>query len=59
MEKPMEETDVDLKVPHDIVSQMEAMEHYRKTGKREKRVVNTKNILFLVLSALVWLAISG
>lgn len=49
--KPMEETDVDLKVPHDIVSQMEAMEHYRKTGKREKRVVNTKNILFIMSGA--------
>jgi len=49
--KPMEETEVDLKVPHDIVSQMEAMEHYRRTGKREKRVLNTKNILFIVSGA--------
>ena len=49
--KPMEETEVDLKIPHDIVSQMEAMEHYRRTGKKEKRVVNTKNILFIVSGA--------
>lgn len=49
--KPMEETEVDLKVPHDVVSQMEAVEHYRKTGKREKRVVNTRNILFIVSGA--------
>jgi len=49
--KPMEETDVDLKVAHDVVSQMESLEHYRKTGKREKRVVNTKNILFIVSGA--------
>jgi len=49
--KPMEETEVDLKVPHDIVSQMEAMEHYRRTGKKEKRIVNTKNILFIVSGA--------
>jgi len=49
--KPMEETEVDLKVPHDIVSQMEAVEQYRKTGKREKRIVNTKNILFIVSGA--------
>ncbi len=49
--KPMEETEVDLKVPHDIVSQMEAVEHYRKTGKREKRIVNTKNILFIMSGA--------
>ncbi len=31
--KPMEETEVDLKVPHDPISQLEAIEHYRKTGK--------------------------
>jgi endopeptidase Clp ATP-binding regulatory subunit ClpX len=49
--KPMEETEVDLKVPHDIVSQMEAVEQYRKTGKREKRIINTKNILFIVSGA--------
>ncbi len=49
--KPMEETEVDLKVPHDMVSQIEAMEQYRRTGKREKRVVNTRNILFIVSGA--------
>jgi len=46
--KPMEETDVDLKVPHDAISQIQAIEHYRRTGKREKQVVNTKNILFIM-----------
>jgi len=49
--KPMEETEVDLKVPHDIVSQMEAVEHFRKTGKSERRVINTRNILFIVSGA--------
>jgi len=49
--KPMEETDVDLKVPHDPVSQIQAIENYRKTGKKEKRVVNTKNILFIMSGA--------
>jgi len=49
--KPMEETDVDLKVAHDPISQLQAIEHYRKTGKREKRVVNTRNILFIVSGA--------
>ncbi len=49
--KPMEETDVELKVPHDPVSQIQAIEHYRKTGKREKKVVNTKNILFVMSGA--------
>jgi endopeptidase Clp ATP-binding regulatory subunit ClpX len=49
--KPMEETEVDLKVPHDPISQIEAVEHFRATGKREKRVVNTKNILFVMSGA--------
>ncbi|MBU0674921.1 MAG: AAA family ATPase [Proteobacteria bacterium] len=49
--KPMEETDVDLKVPHDPISQMEAMEYYRTHGKREKRAVNTRNILFIMSGA--------
>lgn len=49
--KPMEETDVDLKVPHDPISLMEAIEQYRKTGKRERKKINTKNILFIVSGA--------
>jgi ATP-dependent Clp protease ATP-binding subunit ClpX len=49
--KPMEETEVDLRVPHDPISQMEAIEKYRRTGKREKKTINTKNILFIVSGA--------
>jgi endopeptidase Clp ATP-binding regulatory subunit ClpX len=49
--KPMEETDVDLRVPHDPISQMEAIEKYRRTGKREKKTINTRNILFIVSGA--------
>ncbi len=49
--KPMEETEVDLKVPHDPISQIQAIEHYRRTGKRERKVVNTKNILFIMSGA--------
>jgi ATP-dependent Clp protease ATP-binding subunit ClpX len=49
--KPMEETDVDLKVAHDPISQIQAIEHFRRTGKREKRVINTKNILFIMSGA--------
>lgn len=49
--KPMEETEVDLKVPHDPVSQLQAIEQYRKTGKRERRTVNTRNILFIMSGA--------
>ena len=49
--KPMEETDVDLKVPHDPISMMQEIERFRKTGKREKNSVNTKNILFIMSGA--------
>jgi endopeptidase Clp ATP-binding regulatory subunit ClpX len=49
--KPMEETEVDLKVPHDPVSQIQAIEHYRRTGKKEKKMVNTRNILFIMSGA--------
>ena len=49
--KPMEETEVDLKVPHDPISQIQAIEQYRKTGKREKKTLNTRNILFIVSGA--------
>jgi len=49
--KPMEETEVDLKVAHDPVSLMEAAAHFQKTGKRLKRTINTHNILFIVSGA--------
>ena len=49
--KLMEDTDVDLKVAHDPISQIQAIEQYRKTGKREKRSINTKTILFIVSGA--------
>jgi endopeptidase Clp ATP-binding regulatory subunit ClpX len=49
--KPMEETEVELKVPHDPVSQMEAIMEFQKTGKREKKKINTKHILFIMSGA--------
>lgn len=49
--KPMEETEVDLKVPHDPISMIQEIERFRKTGKREKRAVNTNNILFIMSGA--------
>ncbi len=49
--KPMEETDVDLKVPHDPISMMQELDNFQKTGKRIKRTVNTANILFIVSGA--------
>ncbi|MBU1170744.1 MAG: AAA family ATPase [Proteobacteria bacterium] len=49
--KPMEDTDVELKVPHDPVSMLQEMERYQKTGKKDKQVINTANILFIVSGA--------
>jgi endopeptidase Clp ATP-binding regulatory subunit ClpX len=49
--KPMEETDVDIKVPHDPISMFQELERFRKTGKRDKQSVNTKNILFIMSGA--------
>jgi ATP-dependent Clp protease ATP-binding subunit ClpX len=49
--KPMEESEVDLKVPHDPISMMQELEHYHKTGKRSRKRVNTANILFIVSGA--------
>lgn len=54
--KPMEETEVDLKVPHDPISMIQEVERFRKTGKRDKRSVNTKNILFIMSGAFTELA---
>ncbi len=49
--KLMEDTEVDLKVPHDLASQLEAALKFQKTGKMEHKKVNTKNILFIVSGA--------
>jgi len=54
--KPMEETEVDQKVPHDPISMVQEIERFRKTGKREKNTVNTKNILFIMSGAFSGLA---
>ncbi len=49
--KPMEETEVDLKVPHDPISMIQEIERFRKSGERDKRSVNTANILFIMSGA--------
>ena len=54
--KPMEETEVDLKVPHDPISMIQEIEQFRKTGKRDRRSVNTGNILFIMSGAFTDLA---
>lgn len=54
--KLMEETEVDLKVPHDIASQMEAMIEVQKNGKLKRQIINTRHILFIVSGAFDGLA---
>lgn len=49
--KPMEETEVDLKVPHDPISMLQEIERFRKTGTREKRSLNTRHVLFIMSGA--------
>jgi len=49
--KPLEETEVALKVPHDPIAQMEALQEYQRTGKREQKKISTKHILFIMSGA--------
>ena len=49
--KLMEESDVDLKTPHDLASQVEAAMEAQRTGKVSHRKISTKNILFIVSGA--------
>lgn len=49
--KMMEETEVDLKSPNDLASQMESMMQFQRSGKVEREKVNTRNILFIVSGA--------
>lgn len=54
--KLMEETEVDMKTPHDLASQMEAVMQAQRSGKVEHKKVNTRNILFVVSGAFDGLA---
>ncbi len=49
--KLMEEADVNLLSPHDMMSQMQAMMSMGQGGKKQKRTLSTKNILFIVSGA--------
>ena len=49
--KPLEETEVDLKVSHDPISMIQELERFRKSGNRDKQTINTKNILFILSGA--------
>ncbi len=49
--KLMEETDVNLFSPTDMMSQMQAAMEMQRGGKPPRRTINTKNILFIVSGA--------
>lgn len=49
--KLMEESEVDLRAPFDLASQMEAMMEAQRTGKVQRRKVNTRDILFIMSGA--------
>lgn len=49
--KLLEETEVDLKSPFDIASQMERVFEVQRTGKAAKPKISTRNILFIVSGA--------
>lgn len=49
--KVMEESEVDLKNPMDIASQMEAAMQATRSGKVDRKKISTKNILFVMSGA--------
>lgn len=49
--KLMEETEVALRSPLDMASQMQSMMEFQKDGKIQRKVINTKHILFIVSGA--------
>jgi ATP-dependent Clp protease ATP-binding subunit ClpX len=54
--KLMEDTEVDLRVPHDLASQMEAVMETQRSGKADRKKVSTRNMLFIVSGAFSGLA---
>ena len=49
--KLMEETEVNLFSPTDMMAQMQAVMEIQRGGKPKKRTINTRNILFIVSGA--------
>ncbi|MFU8847977.1 MAG: AAA family ATPase [Opitutales bacterium] len=49
--KLMEETEVNLFSPTDMMAQMQAVMEMQRGGKPKKRTINTRNILFIVSGA--------
>ncbi|MCB9358234.1 MAG: AAA family ATPase [Calditrichaeota bacterium] len=49
--KLMEDTEVDLRTPHDLASQMEAVMETQRRGKAVRKKVSTRNMLFIMSGA--------
>jgi endopeptidase Clp ATP-binding regulatory subunit ClpX len=49
--KLMEDTDVPVRAPMDLSSQLQAMMEFQSKGKAERKTINTRNILFIVSGA--------
>ena len=49
--KLMEETEVPLRSPTDVASQMQSFMEFQSKGKVEKKTINTKHVLFIVSGA--------
>jgi len=49
--KLMEETEVPLRSPLDVASQLQAVMEFQKKGKIQKKTINTRHILFIVSGA--------
>lgn len=49
--KLMEETEIPLRSPTDVASQMQAFMEFQAKGKIEKKTINTRHILFIVSGA--------
>ncbi len=49
--KLMEETEVPLRAPNDLTSQLQAMMEFQAKGKAERQTINTRHILFIVSGA--------
>lgn len=54
--KLMEETEVPLRSPSDIASQMQAFMEFQSKGELEKKTISTKHILFIVSGAFTGLS---
>jgi len=49
--KLMEETEVNLRTPFDLTSQLQAAMEFQSKGKIDREVINTRHILFIVSGA--------